>query len=112
MMFFMYSMLAVSSMSLAIRLALKKPAIVEDKATREIKSYLKETSHWADEARNAQRSYQRLHAEYMQKAADFERLSPEQKNANRVALNELKLHVEQRRLRVQKAQMRYQELAY
>ncbi|CAM2878817.1 hypothetical protein [Vibrio rarus] len=112
MMFFMYSVLAISSVSLAVRLAIKKPPVASNEATKKVQNYLKETHHWADEYQNAQRSYQRLHAEFIQKSMDFERLTPAQQQAHRTALNELKTHLEQRKIRMQQAQARYKELVY
>ncbi|MPW37451.1 hypothetical protein [Vibrio sp. B1Z05] len=113
MMVLMYSVLAVSSVSLgAIQILKKKTPNSSDKASEEITQYLKETHYWAEEYRHAQISYQRLHTEFMHKIADMNRQNPAQQQANNLALNELKMHVEQRKMRMQRAEKRYQELTH
>ncbi|OBT10177.1 hypothetical protein A9264_04245 [Vibrio sp. UCD-FRSSP16_10] len=111
-MLFMYSLVALSGVSLAVGIVRKKRPNVADETNEEISQYLKETGYWADEYRKAQSSYQRLQIELSHSIANFHRLSPAQQQAHSAALNELTAHVEQRKQRMQRAQQRYQELAY
>ncbi|GAD80479.1 hypothetical protein [Vibrio ezurae] len=111
MMIFMYSVVAISSVSLgAVHVLKKKTPNARNKTTEDIAQYLKETHYWAEEYQHAKTSYQRLYAELMQKVADINRHNPAQRSTNNTALNELKVHVEQRKQRMLRAEKRYQQL--